>query len=92
MKEMEQLISFMTIWNDITSSRWPLNDQCFNDIFKPNIELANLSYCIVLYHTVPFFWYEKAISIMPGRGALLHKACIKCPYYPYGMARPIERS
>jgi len=53
MEESEWLMTFMTNLNDITSSWWPFNDGRY-EIFKPNIEPTNISYCTVLYHTIPF--------------------------------------
>ncbi len=38
------------------------------DIFKTNIEPANLSNHTILYHTILFIWYRKAILLMYGAG------------------------
>jgi len=36
------------------------------EIFKTNMEPANLTYHTALYHTVPFILHQKAISLLPG--------------------------
>jgi len=36
MKEVEQFLSFMTVWNNINCSKWLLNDLLY-EIFKTNI-------------------------------------------------------
>jgi hypothetical protein len=59
MKEIERLISFMIISNDLTSSQRTFNDLYFNKFIKTNFELANWSYHTLPYCTVPFFDIER---------------------------------
>ncbi len=69
MKEIEQLILFITICNCLewfqqfsVTIQWSM----LNMILKTNIEPANLGCSTTPYYIVPFIWYQKAISRMPG--------------------------
>jgi len=58
----------MTNRNNITSSLLPFMNsgpKRFSKQSRP----TNRSYCPVLFHLVPFFWYWKAILLMPGQEA-----------------------
>jgi len=65
MKEIEQLILFKTICNCLEWYQQFLVTIQLNMILKTNIEPANLGYGTTPYYTVPFIWYQKAISLMP---------------------------
>ncbi len=63
---MKGIEHFPTVWKNINISQLLFNEwSVLYDIFKTNNGPVNISYFIAPYSTVPFIWYQKAVSLMP---------------------------
>ncbi len=69
MREIEQLILFMILCNHLEQCQQflvAIQWSVLYEIYKINIEPANLGYCATPYCTILFILYQKAILLLPG--------------------------